>query len=134
MKTNYTRPALNRKAKRTTPYHLRKKHFNVHLNKELREKYGFRSIPVRKGDTVLILRGKYAGLQKKVSSLSLKKRKIQIENVKTTKTDGTEIFHYIEPSNVLLMGLGKIDTGRQKIIDRKTKSKSETESDSGDSD
>ncbi len=118
MKTKYSRPATNRRKIREAPYHQRKKSFSVHLSRELRQKYGVRSLPVRKDDTVLITRGKYSGIQKKISRLSMKKRKVQIEGIKTTKTDGTEIFHYIEPSNLLLMTLGKIDDKRKKIIER----------------
>jgi len=122
LKTKYSRPAQNRKAKKLAPFHKRKNDFNVHLSSDLREKYpNIRSLPVRKNDTVLILRGKYSGLQKRVSRLSFKKRKIQIEGIKTTKTDGTEIFHFIEPSNTLLTQLGKLDESRKKMIDRKSK-------------
>jgi large subunit ribosomal protein L24 len=127
MKTKYVRPAQNRRAKRETPYHQRKKDFNVHLSSDLRKKYGIRSLPVRKDDTVLIMRGKFSGLQKRVAHVSLKKRKVQIEGVKMTKTDGTEIFFWLEPSNLLLTNLGKIDDGRKKIIDRK---KSDAKADS----
>ena len=121
MKTKLSRPASNRKVKREAPYHQAKKYFNVHLSTDLREKHGTRSLPVRKDDTVLILRGKFAGLQKRVTTVNFKKRKVKIEGIKTTKTDGTEIFHYIEPSNCILTSLGKIDDGRKKLIDRRSK-------------
>ena len=127
MKTKISRPAQNRRIKRNIPYHQRKKDLNVHLSKELREKYGFRSLPVRKDDTVFILRGKFRGLEKRVSRVSLKKRKIQIEGVKMTKTDGTEIFFWLEPSNCLITNFGKIDDGRKKIMDRKGSKQEKTE-------
>ncbi|MHA2363373.1 MAG: 50S ribosomal protein L24 [Candidatus Hodarchaeales archaeon] len=120
MKLKYTRPSSNRRKYKQVPYHMRKKHFSVHLSRELRVKYGTRSLPVRKGDTVLITKGKYAGFQKKISQVSLKKRKVQIEGIKSTKTDGTEIFHYLEPSNLVLLSLGRIDDKRKKLIERKS--------------
>ena len=122
MKTNYSRPYTNRNARRTATFNQRKAFFNVHLNKDLRQKHGVRHLPVRKDDMVTILRGKYRGLNKRVTHLSFKKNKIQLEGIKTTKTDGTEIFHYIEPSNCILTSLGKLDEGRKKIIDRKVNS------------
>jgi len=129
MKTNYSRPSINRKAQRDAPYHKKKVVFNVHLSRELRAKNeGIRSLPVRTDDVVLILRGKYAGLQKRVTQVSFKKGKIQVEGVKTTKTDGTEIFHYIYPSNCLLMSFGKMDDSRKAIIDRKISAKKENKS------
>jgi len=123
MKTNYTRPSRNRRAKRESPYHHRKAVFNVHLSKDLRTKHGIRALPVRKDDTVSILRGKFAGLSKRVTNVSYKKSKIQCEGIKTTKTDGTEIFHYVDPSNCILTSLGKLDEGRRAIIQRRADSK-----------
>jgi ribosomal protein uL24 len=125
MKTNYTRPYLNRLAMRNAPYHKKKVVFNVHLSPELKANHGIRSLPVRKDDTVSVKRGKYAGIQKRVTEVSFKKGKIKVEGVKTTKTDGTEIFHFIHPSNCILMSLGKLDEGRKNIISRKTGSKVE---------
>ena len=125
MKTNYSRPYSNRLARRTAPYHKKKSFFHVHLSKDLKSKYGVRHLPVRKDDTVIILRGKYAGIQKRVTTLSFKHGKIKIEGVKTTKTDGTEIFHFIEPSNCVLVSLGKLDGTRKALIDRKTGKKVE---------
>ena len=131
MKTKYVRPAQNRKVKREAAYHQRKNDFNVHLSTDLREKYNTRSLPVRRDDTVLILRGKFTGIQKRVTRISYKKRKIQIEGVKMTKTDSTEIFFWLDPSNVLITSLGKIDDGRKKLIDRRT-AKSEDNKSNGD--
>ena len=126
LKTNYTRPYKNRLVSRTVPYNKKKVVFNVHLTKDLKSKYGVRHLPVRKDDTVIILRGKYAGITKRVTNLSFKKGRIQIEGVKTTKTDGTEIFHYIEPSNCMITQLGKIDAGRKELIDRKASARKAT--------
>lgn len=119
MKTKYSRPARNRKAKREAPYHHRKAVFNVHLSKDLRSKHGIRALPIRKDDTALITRGKFAGLSKRVTHINFKKSKIQMEGIKTTKTDGTEIFHFIDPSNCILTSFGKLDEGRRKIIERR---------------
>ena len=68
---------------------------------------------------VSILRGKFAGLNKRVTNVSFKKGKIQMEGIKTTKTDGTELFHYIDPSNCVITSLGKLDEGRRAILTRR---------------
>ena len=128
MKIHYSRPSRNRVYKRDLPYHHRKAVFNVHLSKDLRSKYGIRALPIRKDDTALILRGKFAGLQKRVTNVSFKKSKIQLEGIKTTKTDGTELFHYVDPSNCLLTSIGKLDSGRKAIIDRRVGSETESTS------
>lgn len=119
MKTKLSRPYTNRKARREAPYNKKKVVFNVHLSKDLEAKYKIRNLPVRKDDTVTILRGKYKGLTKRVTHISFKKGKIQCEGIKTTKTDGTEIFHFIEPSNCILNSLGKIDNKRKAVIERR---------------
>ena len=122
MKLKYSRPRKNREAFRNLAYHQRKRLLNVHLSKELREELHTRSLPVRKGDTVLVVKGKHSGWQKKVIKISLKKIKVQIEGIKTTKTDSTEIFHWIAPSNCVITGLGERDD-RKKIFERFTANK-----------
>ena len=119
MKTNLSRPYTNRRARRTATYDKRKSVFNVHLSRDLESKFNIRNVPGGKDDTVTILRGKFRGLTKRVTHISLKKGKIQCEGIKTTKTDGTEIFHFIEPSNCVLNSLGRIDQKRKAIIERK---------------
>ncbi|MHA2336569.1 MAG: 50S ribosomal protein L24 [Candidatus Hodarchaeales archaeon] len=120
MKLKYTRPRKNREVLRKLPYHRRKRLMNVHLSKELREELHTRSLPVRKGDTVIVTKGKNAGWQKKVIKVNLKKMKVQIEGIKTTKTDSTEIFHYIHPSNLVITSLGERDD-RKKMFERFSK-------------
>ncbi|MCX8183241.1 MAG: 60S ribosomal protein L26, partial [Crenarchaeota archaeon] len=43
--------------------HLTYRSSSVHLSRELRGKYGFRSLPIRIGDRVLIIRGDYKGVE-----------------------------------------------------------------------
>ena len=117
MKLKYSRPRKNREVFRNLPYHQRKRLLNVHLSKELREEIHTRSLPVRKGDTVLVVKGKHSGWQKKVIKVSMKKMKIQIEGIKTTKTDSTEIFHWIEPSNCVITNIERNDD-RKKMFER----------------
>lgn len=44
----------NRKRHFTAPSHIRRKIMSAPLSKELRKKYGVRSIPVRKDDEVMV--------------------------------------------------------------------------------
>ena len=117
MRVKYSRPKRNRQFLRNLSKYQKKRFMNVHLSKELREELNTRSLPVRKGDTVLVTKGKHAGWQKKVVRVSLKKRRVQIEGLKTTKTDSTEIFHYIHPANLIITQLADRDD-RKKIIER----------------
>ena len=90
---------------------------NVHLSRELRNELKTRSLPVRKGDTVVVKNGKNAGWQKKVIKVNLKQMKVQNEGIKRVKTDSTEIFQYIHPSNLVITALANRDD-RKKILER----------------
>ena len=46
-----------RKAFYNAPLHIRRKNVSSHLSKELSKEYGLRSLQVRKGDTIRIMRG-----------------------------------------------------------------------------
>jgi len=46
-----------RKAHFTAPSHIRRNFMSASLSKELREKHSVKSMPVRKGDEVVVVRG-----------------------------------------------------------------------------
>ena len=70
-----------RKYLANAPLHLKRKMISSHLNKELRKKYGKRSIPIRKGDEVKVMRGKFKGKTGKISIVNIKKQKVAIEGI-----------------------------------------------------
>ena len=76
-----------------------------HLSPELRKKYSKRSIPIRKGDTVKIMRGKYKGKTGKIDKVMLKKMKVFLENIAITGTEGKKSFIPLEPSNLMITEL-----------------------------
>ena len=111
-----------RKVKRklyNLPLHLRRKLLTAPLSDELREKYGIKRIPVRKGDTVLILRGDYAGREEKVIRVDLKKARIYVKGVTRRKVDGTEVHVPIHPSKVVITKLDLSDPLRKAVIERR---------------
>ncbi len=59
-----------------------------HLSKELRTKYDVRSIPVRKGDTVKVVRGTFKGREGKVQAVYRKKWALHVEKITKEKTNG----------------------------------------------
>jgi len=88
------------------------------LDKALREKHSIRSLPVRKDDEVLIVRGTYKGREGKVTQVYRKKWVIHVERVHREKGNGQTIQIGINPSNVQIT-LIKMDKDRQSLIDRK---------------
>ena len=59
----------NRKRHFEAPSHIRRKLMSSPLNKELREKYGVKSMPIRKDDEVQVVRGHFKGQQVPTSIL-----------------------------------------------------------------
>lgn len=107
-KAKKVRPRTVRKAFLQAPLHVRKKFVSAHLSEELRKKLKRRSMPVRKGDKVKIMRGTYKGKEGKVAKVDLKKVAIYIEGVTRRKIrGGKEVFVPIHPSNVLIIELAE---------------------------
>ncbi|KAI9314031.1 60S ribosomal protein L26 [Dichotomocladium elegans] len=100
----------------------RRKIMSSALSKELREKYNTRSIPVRRDDEVLVVRGSMKGREGKVVQVYRKKWVIHIDRVNREKANGATVAIGIHPSNVVITKL-KIDKSRQAILDRKDRSK-----------
>ena len=103
----------------TAPLHLRRKMLAAHLSKELRGKYKRRSFPIRKGDEVLVMRGKLKGKTGKISRINLNKYRVYIEGITRKRTVGTEVQVSIHPSNLQITNLNLADKRRIKILERK---------------
>ena len=101
-----------------TPLHKRQKLVSASLSKSLRKKFGKRSLPVRKGDTVEVMRGDFKGHKGKVEKVDLKKLRIYVQGVTITKSDGSERYYPIHPSNVRIIKASMNDSKRKKIVER----------------
>ncbi|BAN89735.1 50S ribosomal protein L24 [Aeropyrum camini] len=119
--TKSRQPRKQRRALYRAPLHARQKLVSATLSPELREKYGVRSLPVRKGDKVRILRGDFKGHEGKVVKVDLRRLRIYIDGVTVTKADGTPVFRPIHPSNVMIIELDLSDEYRKRIIERRAK-------------
>ncbi|RLI28296.1 50S ribosomal protein L24 [Candidatus Bathyarchaeota archaeon] len=106
------KPSRQRKAMYQAPQHVRRKMVSAHLSPELRARYFVRSLPLRKGDTVRIMRGAYAGIEGKVRSVDLKRFRVTVEGVTREKADGTTVFIPIHPSNLMITKLDLSDKWR----------------------
>lgn len=118
-------PKKQRKYRYNAPLHIRHKFLSSNLSKELRKKYGFRSLPLRKGDVVKIMRGKFKGKTAKVSKLDLKNLKVYLEGINITKQSGVKVSVPFDASKLQIIELNLDDKKRLKIIERKRKSKNE---------
>lgn len=113
-----SKPSKQRKARYNTPLHRLHKLMSAHLSRELREKYGRRSLPVRKGDTVKIMKGEFKGIEGKVTKVDRKRQFVYVENVTVKKADGSTRPRPISVSNVMIMNLNLDDEYRKEILTR----------------
>jgi large subunit ribosomal protein L24 len=111
-------PRKQRKFLYNAPQHLKRKFLSAMLSKELREKYGKKSIPVRKNDVVVIMRGKFKNKKGKILKVDYKNLKIEIEGIQVKKQDGSKVNVKIHPSNVKIVELYLDDNRRFKKISK----------------
>merc|ERR1712166_1256381 len=111
----------SRKAYFTAPSHIRRKLMNAPLSKDLRTKYNVRSVPIRRDDEVMIVRGHYHDREGKVTQVYRKKWRIHVERVTRDKANGQTVPIGIHPSKVMITKL-KLDKDRKAPLARKNRS------------
>ena len=88
------------------------KQLSCALSKELKKKYGKRSARIIEGDTARIVRGEFAGIDGKVTKISIPDRGVNIEGVKKEKLKGDKFDVYVHTTNIILTGLNSGDKWR----------------------
>ena len=136
MKLNATKTSSARK--------MRKAHFgatsverarrmSAPLSRDLRAKYQVRSMPLRRDDEVIVVRGhdkrKSTG-EGKVTAVYRKKYVIHVERVTKEKTNGQNVPISVQPSNVIITRL-KMDKSRKQMLERKKRDKNGSFTDGG---
>jgi len=119
MKTTFSKdwisssqPRKQRKFRFNAPLHARGKFLHANLAKDLREKYTRKSLRVRKGDKVKVMRGQFKGKVGVVNSVDLTRSKIFVAGVDLMKKDGSKTAMPVQPSNVMIMELQLDDKKR----------------------
>ena len=116
-----TKPTKQRKMFYGAPAHIRHKNLAAHLSPDLRATHIAKSIPVRNGDTIRVMRGDHKGFEGKISRIDLKKYRIYVEGLTREKVDGTTIFVPVHPSKLMITKLNLDDKWRKRILERKQK-------------
>ncbi len=116
-----SKPSKQRKMLFKAPDHIRYKKFSATLAPELRKSYGTRSLPLRRGDSVRIMRGDRKGFEGKVARVDRKKYRVYIEGLTREKVDGTTVSVPVHPSKVMITRLNLDDKWRKKILERRKK-------------
>ena len=108
----------SRKAYFTAPSSIRRKMMSAQLSKELAKRWLTRSIPVRNGDTVKVVRGPNKNREGKVTEVYRRRWCIHIEKLVKEKTNGQQANIPVHPSNVQITTL-RLDKDRKAILERK---------------
>ncbi len=117
MKT--TKPTKQRKRIYQAPITERYRRFSAPLSSKLKESQGTSSVQLRKGDTVMIMRGDRKGSEGKITQIDRKNYRIFVDGANREKVDGTTIPVPIHPSKVMITRLNLDDKWRKKAMERK---------------
>lgn len=110
-------PGKQRKYRSNAPYHRRSQFLSARLDEDVREKVGTKTLPIREGDRVKVLRGDYKGTYGDVREVDREEYKIYIEGVDRETVSGSEVTVAIDPSNVVITRLNLDDDMRVEKYD-----------------
>ncbi|NLT37525.1 MAG: 50S ribosomal protein L24 [Methanomassiliicoccus sp.] len=107
-----------RKAFYNAPLHIRRKNVSSHLSKELSKEYGLRSLQVRKGDTIRIMRGDedILGMEGRVAAVFTRTGRVSVDGVTIAKADGTQTARPVHASKVEIIKLDLSDPKRKEKL------------------
>lgn len=112
-------PGKQRKMPFNAPAHVRHKLMAAPLSPELLAQKGIKAMPVRKGDSVRVIRGDHKGFEGKVSRIDLKHYRVYIEGLTREKVDGKTVFVALHPSKIMIRTLNLDDKARKAVLERK---------------
>lgn len=98
-------PKKQRKYTYQAPLHIRGRFLNAHLSEELAKKHNTRSLRVRKGDKVKIMRGQHKGKTGSIERVDTHNIRVYISTATFPKKDGTKTYTPIHPSKILITEL-----------------------------
>jgi large subunit ribosomal protein L24 len=107
-----TKPGKQRKTRYSAHSWKKHKFLAAPLSTELRTTYGRRSIPVRTGDTVRIVRGDFSGVEGKVSDIDTARQRLFVEGVTREKVAGTSEKVSVHCTKVMITRLNLADKWR----------------------
>jgi len=97
-----SKPRKQRSYTRSAPAHVRSEFLGSHLSKDLRKTVKKRSLRVRKGDKVKVMRGQFKGKTGTVERVETKAMKVFISGIEFSKKDGSKAQYPLKPSNIMI--------------------------------
>jgi large subunit ribosomal protein L24 len=114
-------PRKQRRFVRNSGKHAHKSMLRCRLDDPLREEYGLRSLNLKKGDLVRIMRGQFRDTEGKILGVDYGAIRVFVDGASTTKADGKEAKVPLHPSNLLLVKLELNDERKKRIQARAAK-------------
>ena len=111
-----TQPRKERWSLYNLPVHKRRAQVAAHLDEPLLLKYNTRSATLRKGDTVRVMRGEYAGISGKVLDVNTRTRKVTVDGVTVQKAKANQVARPLDPSNLVITKLDLSDPLRREKL------------------
>jgi large subunit ribosomal protein L24 len=119
-------PRKQRRSIHKDPLHANKKRLTCKLDEFLTEEHGIRSLVIKKGDLVRIMRGQFRDTEGTVTAVSYSKARVYVDSATTTKADGKEASIPLHPSNLMIVKLAMNDD-RKRVIEKKVMTLAESE-------
>jgi len=94
----------------------RRRRMVVPLSKDLRKRFHARSIAVRKGDTVRVLSGSYAGREERVARINRRDYTITLDNVTLKTTEEKLKALPLRPAHIVITRLNLADPWRRRSL------------------
>jgi large subunit ribosomal protein L24 len=110
------KPSKQRKMIYEAPAHRLRKFLTAPLSDELRTTQERRSYPIRKGDTVKIVRGDFAGVEGKINDVDTRRQRLFVEGVQRETTAGTSTNVSVNSSKVRITKLNLDDKWRAESV------------------
>lgn len=107
-----TNPSKQRKYRDNAPLHVKDKLVSANLDHELRDELGTRSLNVRTGDRVKVMRGDESGAEGIVNNIDRENTRIYVDGIEVERQDGSKSQKPLRPSNVQLVALNVEDLAR----------------------
>jgi len=109
-------PRRQRRALYLAPTAERRRRMTVPLSRELRRRFQRRNVPVRKGDTVRVLSGSFAGREERVARVSRRTYSVTLDNV-TLKTAEDKLKPLaLRMSHLVITRLNLADPWRRRAL------------------
>lgn len=106
------KPGKQRKKRYYASLHEKQAYLSSHLDSKLGKELKKRALPLRKGDSVKIMKGNFKGKTGKITDVNYVMQYVFIEKILRKKSDGSEIPVKFQPSNLIITDVDRSDARR----------------------